>query len=162
MEHSVTVLFISAASPPPGSNHSHKPSAPSQCKYSRSRFVCYFLNQLYVFHKNIVNLNILLFFCLYWKQWLFFTWSEHCGMRWICLVEEGESDQYRSACSCSRSLNDAEVVMQVLGFTSLWVTVTAHKFLLKIESILKMEVFMKDMQVNLLSTRLKQDHAQMS
>lgn len=28
MEHSVIVLFISAASPPPGSNHSHKPSAP--------------------------------------------------------------------------------------------------------------------------------------
>ncbi len=51
------------------------------------------------------------------------------GMRWICLVEEGESDQYRSACSCCRSLNDAEVVMQVLGFTSLWVTVTAHRFL---------------------------------
>lgn len=32
------------------------------------------------------------------------------GMRWIWLVEEGESDQYGSACSCCRSLNDAEVV----------------------------------------------------
>ncbi len=54
-------------------------------------------------------------------------------MRWIWLVDEGESDQYGSACSSE-----------------------------DFESFLKMEVFMKDMQVSLLSTRLKRDHAQMS
>lgn len=53
------------------------------------------------------------------------------GMRWIWLMEEGENDQYGSACSSE-------------------------------ESFLKMQVFMKDMQASLLSTRLKRDHAQMS
>lgn len=32
------------------------------------------------------------------------------GMQWIWLVEEGDRDQYGSACICCRSLDDAEVV----------------------------------------------------